>query len=290
MNNGIKILFCFAIIASLMFILETPAQAAISGATLRTNLSNTAGVAGSSDRCQISANCTVNITFTESTYTNYTNISFSAGFAIGGVRLQDITNNTGAATSMVRNGQWVNLTYTGKANGILTFNFTVNVTAPSTSGAQSINITTNSTATPTYLYLCARDPAYPFFVSANNSAFDTTCATNTESFGTTTTSMSLNGSGVANFTFWGPNITTQANVTIGYGATNATIVRSNYTSGTNPNNTVWVTTDSSVSNPIITLSNPKDLQTKNFPVAIVGASGGAILALLVLYKIKRRTR
>lgn|SRR5574340_573558 len=299
MDNGTKILFSFIIIAALMLTLENPAQAAISGATLKTNLStnvtaNLYGGIDSTDRCRISANCTVNISFTESMPTNYTNITFPSGFDIGsattGLTLKDITNNTGEATNMNRSTTIVNITYAAKDAGVLWFNFTLNVTAPATSGAYGITITTNATTSPTTVYLCARDPAYPFFVSANNTAFTTTCATNTETFSTTTTSMSLNGSAVANLTFFAPNVTTQANMTVGYGATNASVVMAAYTSGTSPNNTVHVTTDNSVTNPIITVSNTKDLQSKNWPAAVTGTAGAAVLVAVILYKIKRRTR
>ncbi len=253
-------------------------QAAITGATIVTNVS-------ASDRITVSTNGTFNISFTESIGTNYTNISFASGFGLGGLVLQNITNNT-VATSITNSGNWINITYPETPAGMLYFNFTSNVASPATSGAYALNITTNATNTTTTVKLCARDSTKPFFVKANNSVFTTTCGTPTETFGTTTTSISLTGSGASNFTFYAPNSSTQVNITSIYGATNATSIRSFYSSGTNPNNTIYVITNGTVTNPIITVSYETTLQGGNISTAIITA--GVIGGATIIYLFRRR--
>ncbi len=260
----------------LMFlVLAGTAQAAITGATIATNLS-------SSDRIAISTNGTFNISFTESAMTNYTNISFASGFGIGGLQLANITNNTGASTSLIVNGNWANISYTALAAGVIYFNFTSNVGSPSTSGANSITIQTNATTTPTTIKLCSRDATKPFLIKSNNSVFTVTCGTPTETFGTDTTSVTLSGSGNSNLTFWIPYVGGQTNITVGWGATNATIIRSNSTL-----NTSYVEINPSITNPIITLSAQNEFESGNLPAVITAT---AISGLIVVYAYLRRRR
>ncbi len=267
-----------AIILMFLFLAGT-AQATITGATIVTNLS-------SSDRVLMGTNSTFNFSFTESVGTNNTNFTFPSSFNFTGFLQENITNNTGSSITVGLSSTMVNLSYTARASGVHYFNFTSNVQAPAASGTYTINITTNASTTPTSVKLCARDPTYPYFVSANNSVFTTTCGTPTETFGTATTSLTLSGSGVANLTFYAPNITGQTNITVGYGATNASYITTRYTSGTTPNNTIYVVTNGSVTNPIITISSVSELQSSNLPYAV--ATGGAITFAALYYILRRR--
>lgn len=250
------------------------AQATITGVTIVTNLS-------SSDRLALGTNGTFNISFTESVGTNYTNISFPSDFTLSGLELANITNNT-VASLLTVNGQWANITYPAFAAGAIFFNFTSMVKSPTTSGTYQINITTNATSTVTTVKLCARDNTKPFLIKSNNSVFTVTCGTPTETFGTDTTSVTLSGSGSANLTFWVPSISGQTNITAGWGATNATIVRSNSTT-----NTSYVETNPSVIDPIITLNAQSEFESGNLPAAIIAT---AISGLVVVYAYLRRRR
>lgn len=262
------------IVLMFLFIVGT-AHAAITDAAIVTNLS-------SSDRIPLSTNGTFNISFTESVGTNYTNISFPSEFNISGLLAINITNNTGSALTLTKSGTWANISYTAVASGGLYFNFTSKVTSPSASGTYQVNITTNATNTTTTVKLCARDNTKPFLIKSNNSVFTVTCGTPTETFGSDTTSVTLTGSGNANLTFWIPSISGQTNITAGWGATNATVIRSNSTL-----NTSYVETNPSVTNPVITLSAQTEFESGNLPAAITAT---AISGLVVVYAYLRRRR
>ncbi len=267
------------LISILLIIMMTisGAQAAISGATVVTNT-------GSSDRTLISTNGTFNISFTESAVTNYTNISFPAGFATDSFVVANMTNNTGAATTVIASGRWINISYTAKAAGLIYFAITSNVKSNSTAGNYNIGVSGNytnlSTTAQTSIPIYVRDPAYPFFVKSNNTNF----TVGTETFAAGTTTIPLTGIGSANFTLYSPN-STQTNISSGWKATNASIVKSQYTSGTTPNNTIYIHVDSTVTNPIITVST---ITSSNLPSALI--AGGVISAALIIYLIRRRTK
>ena len=266
------------IAAILIFLmLAAGAQAAISAATLVTNT-------GSSDRTLISTNGTFNISFTESAATSYMNVSFPTGFTMGALEAVNITNNTNSALTLTTSGTWANVSYTAKAAGILYFNFTANVKSTATAGNYNINISGNytnlSTTAPTSIPLYVRDPAYPFFVKSNNSVF----TVGTETIGTLTTTIPLTGKGVANLTLYAPN-NTATNLTSGWKATNATIVKASYTSGTTPNNTIYIHVDPAVQDPVIVLTA---MESSNIPAALIG--GGIISVIVVIYAIRRRNK
>ena len=266
------------IAAILIFLmLASGAQAAITGATVVTGT-------GSSDRTLISTNGTFNISFTESAATSYINISFPAGFATDSFVVANMTNNTGAATSAIASGRWLNISYTAKAAGLIYFAITSNVKSNATAGNYYINISGNytnlSTTAPTSIPLYVRNPAYPFLVKSNNSVF----TVGTETIGTLTTTIPLTGKGVANLTLYAPN-NTATNLTSGWKATNATIVKASYTSGTDPNNTIYIHVDPAVQDPIIVLTA---MESSNIPAALIG--GGVISIVILIYAIRRRTK
>jgi len=266
------------IAAILIFImLASGAQAAITGATVVTS-------ATGSDRMIISVNRSINISFTESAATSYMNISFPTGFTLSALEAVNITNNTGSALTLTKSGTWANVSYTAKAAGVLFFNFTANVKSTATAGNYNINISGNytnlSTTAPTSIPLYVRDNTKPFYVKSNNSVF----TVGTETIGTLTTTIPLTGKGVANLTLYAPN-NTATNLTSGWKATNATIVKASYTSGTNPNNTIYIHVDPAVQDPVIVLTA---MESSNIPAALIG--GGVISIVVLIYAIRRRTK
>jgi len=266
------------IAAILIFImLASGAQAAITGATVVTS-------ATGSDRMIISVNRSINISFTESAATSYMNISSPAGFTMGALEAVNITNNTGSELTLTKSGTWANISYTAKSAGLLYFNFTANVESTATAGNYNINVSGNytnlSTTAPTSIPLYVRDPAYPFFVKSNNSVF----IVGTETFATGTTTIPLTGKGSANLTLYAPN-NTATNLSGGWKATNSEILKATYTSGTTPNNTIYIHVDPAITNPTVVVSA---MTSSNVPAALIG--GGVISIVLVIYAIRRRTK
>ena len=277
-KNISKFMMKQLIAAILIFLmLASGAQAAITGATVVTGT-------GSSDRTLISTNGTFNISFTESAMTEYTNISFPAGFATDSFVVANMTNNTGAATTAIASGRWVNISYTAKAAGLIYFAITSNVKSNSTAGNYNINVSGNytnlSTTAPTSIPLYVRNPAYPFLVKSNNSVF----TVGTETFATGTTTIPLTGKGSANLTLYAPN-NTATNLSGGWKATNSEILKATYTSGTTPNNTIYIHVDSAITNPTVVMTA---MESSNVPAALV--AGGVISIVVVIYAIRRRNR
>lgn len=263
-----------------MMILAGPGSAAISGLSVVTNMTPT-------DRIPVSQNWTINISFTESVMTAGTNIQFPPGYNLGGLVLADITNNTGLSTAVSISGQWVNLTYDAKDAGLIYFYFTKRVNPGSVIGQRSIRVQTNATTSASYTYLCSVDKTKPYFVSMNNTDFTSTCASQNESQVTQGDTLYLSGTGVANLTFYVSNITGQTNATQGYKVTNATSVRIVHTTDTTPNQTMYVITDGTVTDPIIIISAANELETANLVAPFVAA---AMITLTIIYYRRRRTR
>jgi hypothetical protein len=123
------------------------------------------------------------------------------------------------------------------------------------------------------------------FVSGNSTNFTYNASLITST--ANTISLPLVGSGVANLTFYGPNITGQTNITVGYKATNSTSIKVTYSNST-VNNTFYVITDGTVTNPIITISADTSASSSNLPGAVI--VGGAVTAIVAIYTIRRRNR
>jgi hypothetical protein len=266
-------------VATLILIMMiSGAQAAISGATVVTGVHN-------SDRVVLSTNTSYNISYTESVMTQSVNISFPAGFSAASFALTDMTNNTGNATSVIVNGRWINVSYTAKAAGLIYFAITANVKSNATAGDYHINISSNytnlSATAPTSIPLYVRDSTKPYYVVANNSVF--TVASETITTGQTI--IALTGTGVSNLTFHVPNITTQTNITIGWSA-GSNVTRLRAFNGTDSDFTVYLDTDGTVTNPIITLKASTEWQSTNLPygLAIVGVSA----VLIIIYRLKKK--
>lgn len=264
----------------LMLALAGTAQAAITGQTVISNLLTT----NDTDRVAISTNATLNISFTDSLGNNFTNISLPAGFNFTSLAAGDIESNAASlllVTSANGTGRDINISYTQVSPSKLYFNITANLKTPSGAGTYNITVATNASTTPVTISLFVRDATKPYYVKANNSNH----AVVSETFGTDTTNATLSGSGAANLTFFAPNITTQTNITVGWGATNATIIRSNRTGS---QTTIFVEVNPSVSNPIITLSAQNEFEHGNLPAAITAV--GLITGLTVVYAYLRRRR
>lgn len=263
-------------------LLISSAHAAISGATVVTNYS-------SSDRVPVSVNYTINISFTESMGTNYTNISFPADFNLTSLVITDITNNSGTDI-LTTSGNNVNMSYVARASGGHYYNFTTNVRTPSSSGTQAITIMTNATTSATTVNLCTRNTSRPHLISGNNSNYVLTCGTPTETFGQDTTTVILSGRGATNLTFYTANITGETNITVGWGATNASLLKATYVgtlNGITNVNMVFVTTLATVTNPTITVAKVTEFKSSNLPYVV--ATGGVVTVLIVVY-LRRRLR
>ncbi len=252
----------------------------MTGAAIITNLS-------SSDRVFTTSNTTLNLTWTDTGNISTINITFPSQFTFGAVWDNDVNTSIGTdygcSLSRITGGTQLGCyNVTAKNNSFIYLNLSKNMTMPSTSGTYSIRITTNKNTTGINFTVYARDPAKPLYASANNSVF----TIGTETFGTLTTTVPLTGTGVANLTFYSPNLTSQhVNFSIGWSATNATLVRVNRTGGITK---VYVETNPSVANPIIILSAPNDLESGNLPSAIL--AGGIVSGLVVVYAYLQRRR
>ena len=126
------------------------------------------------------------------------------------------------------------------------------------------------------------------FITGNGTNFSVDYGNTTNS--TNSMNLTLIGQGINVLTFYAPNISGQTNITVGYGCTNCTLLRVNWTNSTTAwlNNTINITTYGSVSNPIIKISVVNELQSGNLPGAILAT--GTISGLVIVYKYLRRRR
>lgn len=123
------------------------------------------------------------------------------------------------------------------------------------------------------------------FITGNGTNFTVDYGNTTNA--TNSMNLTLIGQGINILTFYAPNITGQTNITVGYGCTNCTLLVVNWTNATiaNSNNTINVTTNGNVVNPIIKISATNDLSSGNLP-AVIKAT--AIIGLIVVYIFRRR--
>lgn len=242
----------------------------LSSLTVVTNLS-------SSDRVKTGSNSSLNFSWTDTGNITTINVTFPGkAFGFYNVITDNVTSRIGNCAINKATSEIGCYNATGADNTVMFINFTVNVTSSSTSGIYSINIKTNKNTTGVNVSLYARDATKPFYIKSNN----TVLTVGTETFGTLTTTVPLTGTGMANLTFWIPYIGGQTNITAGWGATNASIVRSSSTL-----NTSYVETNPSVANPIITLSS--EFESGNLPAVITAT---AISGLVIVYAYLRRRR
>ncbi len=238
---------------------------------------------GSSDRIINNANVSMNFTLHDSGNISYINLTLPATFNFSAVEAANITSGLGTCTVTLTSTLISCYNATGLNNTATYIALTGSVRTPPLSGTNTITITTNKNTTGAAVLLYVRDSTKPFYVKSNNSNF----TVSSETFGTLTTAISLIGSGSSNLTFYAPNVTGQTNITVGYGATNSSILRAIYSGSTTPNNTIYVITDPTVANPVIILSAPNDLESGNLPAAITVT---AITGIVVVYAIMRRRR
>lgn len=251
------------------------------GATISNIMVNASNPDSSStSRIIMATNVSINISYTDSAVSNYTNISFPTGYTFGSLVIADITNNS-VASAITKSGQWVNITHPAKAAGAVYWNFTQNVKANTTSQDQTISVQTlNSSATTVAIY--TRNSTRPFFLSANNSNY----VISSESFADTpSTIMVLTGSGSSNLTIRVPLVTGQTNATLAWGATNihsiSIVNRTTYA-------IMYITTDPTTSNPTITIQ-PMTTSSANLPATLL-AIGGITTGVYILYRKLKKSR
>lgn len=228
-------------------------------------------------------NTYTNISFSDSGNVSMVNLTFPSGFTFEGILASDLSTSVGTCTVILTSNV---ISCSGDAdsnNSVQHINITANLTMHGTAGNYDIGISTNKNPDVTNVTVYVRDDTKPYLVVMNNSNF----VVGTETYDTFTTTIPLTGSGSTNITVCAPYITGQTNITAGYGATNSSKVQVvNATCGTT-NRTVYIITDSSVTNPIIVLSNVNDLERDNLPAGIAAT---IIAAITVIYAVVRRRR
>lgn len=254
-------------------------EAAISGISVKVNES-VPNWSTSTDRVIMGTNATINISYTDSAISNYTNISFPLGWSFGGLVYSNIVNNTGA-TAIIKSGRWVNISHPAKAAGAVIYNFTANVNANATSQDQTISVQTyNSSAVTVAIY--TRNSSRPFYLSANNSNY----VVSSETFASTpSATMVLTGSGGTNMTIYVPLVTGQTNATLAWGATNAGSIQvlNKTTYGI-----MYLITDTTLTSPTIVIQ-PMTSASANLPAALL-AIGGIGTGVYILYRKLKKTR
>lgn len=251
----------------------------VSNAVLSTNES-------SDGRALIGINNTyTNISFSDSGNISMVNLTFPSGFTFEGILASDLSTSVGTCTVILTSNV---ISCSGDAdsnNSVQHINITANLTMHGTAGNYDVGISTNKNPDVTNVTVYVRDDTKPYLVVMNNSNF----VVGTETYGALSTTITLTGSGSTNITVCAPYITGQTNITAGYGASNASKVQVvNETCGST-NRTIYITTDSSVTNPIIVLSNVNELESSNLPAALI-ALATTFSAIIVRYVYRRRRR
>ena len=251
----------------------------VSSATLVTNTSD-------NGRTRTGMNLShVNVSFSDTGNISTINLTFPSGFTFAGVIAGDISSSIGTCTVTLTSTVISCAGSTPLNNSAQHLNITGNLTMHGTAGNYNIGISTNKNSDVTNVTVYVRNGSKPYLISMNNSNF----VIGTETYGTFTTTIPLTGSGSTNITVCAPYITGQTNITAGYGATNASKVQVvNATCGST-NRTVYITTDSSVTNPTIVLSNVNELESSNLPAALI-ALATTFTAIIVRYVYRRRRR
>lgn len=239
------------------------------------------------NRTGLSTNGTYNFTWTDTGNISRINFTFPTSFNFSGLEAGNVSTNLGNSVTLVLNettGSVSMYNYSGRNSSIgqLYVNFTSRLRSPSFSTDGTITVTTNKNPTGVTFPIYVRDISKPYYQDINNSVF----TVSSESFGTDSTTVTLTGKGAANLTFFAPSITGQTNATHGYGVTNASKIRVyNGTGGL----TVFVETDPTVTNPVITLAPSTSGQSANLTAALLGV-GGLIAAVTIAYKVTRKKR
>lgn len=244
----------------------------------------------STGRVLMGRNSTYNFTFNNTGNISRINLTFPITFNFTALEAANISTNMGVPAVNLTPGLGHIEMYnsTGINNSNIYVNITGSLRAPPVAGDYSVTITTNKNTTGNTFNVFVRNASRPFFVSANNSVF--TIAS--ETFTDRGTTISLTGTGAANLTLYAPNITGQTNITVGYGATNASAIKVGYRgdiggiTGSNLN-IIYVVTLSTVTNPIVAVAPATELESSNLPAAAVTA---AISSIVIYYVIRRRTR
>lgn len=256
----------------LIVIMAISAGATISGEDVTTTYS-------SEYRIPVSTNATINISFTESTSSNYVNFTFPAGFLFGALINSDMENSTVIDTITKTGGTNIYINYSNASAGFRYFNFTANVTTPSTNGNKIITFLTNS-STGGSVTLFVRDTTLPYYLEANNTNYTIV----SESWTDTGTTLTTSGQGNTNMTIAVPVISGEVNISrYGYTATNAKMVRISNTSGY-----MYIIPDPDVSDPVIIITQSTSMAETNLPIALSGA--GVIAVVYIIYRFKKRTR
>lgn len=252
----------------------------LSGLALVTNGSSV-------DRVPTSINGSMNFSFADTGNITTINITLPSTYSFGGVGADNISTSLGTCTVTLTSTVISCYNATSQNNTNHYINISGRLKTPSTSATNTITVTTNKNTTGMTVTQYTRDITKPFYITANNSVFTVA----SESFDTTSETITLTGTGSSNLTFYVANITGQTNITVGFGATNVTVIKSRYSGTINgiPNlNTIYIETNPSVTNPVITISAVNEMESGNLPAVILVT--GTVTGLAIVYAYLRRRR